>query len=1228
MGFIKRTAIHLIRAVATILAIALFCALVSQAATSGSISGTVKDPSGAVLPGVALTLKNASLGTPYKTTSDASGYYSFPNLPVGEYDLTLALPGFKTMQKSGIVVDMDSALQINVSMELAAQSQSVVVNSTVAAEQVQVETVATHLGEVVSDTQMTALPLNGRSYTDLLAIQPGVSPVTTLTPTSVIMAGVTGTINPSGDLNPGDVSIDGQRESANGFMVDGIDVQEHMNGGTSVIPNLDSIQEFRVLTNNFDPEYGNYNGGMINVVTKSGSDSFHGDAFEFLRNTDFDAKNYFAATRGTFRQNQFGGTLGGPVKRGKIFFFADYQGTRTNQGITSPQISVPSIQDRSGNLSDLASSFVTTTTVTESGQPVSVTVPTTVNGNYLATQMLSPQLGYAVTAGEPYYFTAGEHEAGNPSATYPSTCSLTSQCVLPTLNLPQSKWSTPAQQLLQYIPQPNIGTNLFSTSAFSQTVRDDKAAGRIDANTRWGQFAGYYFLDNYRLDDPYPGAQGGASVPGFDALTIGQAQLFSLGYTRLIGPDTVNELHVGIIRNANDIGQPHGGLGVTLASQGFATGAGTTGITVQAPQFEGVENIVFPSFIMGVPSTNTDQWNNTLYLGDNLSKVVGTHTLKFGVDFHVDQVNEHPNATFNGTFNILGTQSGSAFADFLLGLPSNFTQSAGQPFYLRNRYAGLFAEDSWHARNDLTLNFGLRWDLIMPWWEKYNNLQTVVPGEQSVLYPNAIPGLVVPGDPGIPSTLSPSKYHNFAPRIGLAYSPKFDHGPLKVIFGDGGKSSLRASYGIFYTAFPGISAGIMYAVPPFGYNYLSPGPPLFATPFVNASDGTVNTNPYPLTFPPHTVSAKNPYTAFDWAAVTPDSADPYFYYRNDVPYTENYMLSFQRQMTSTLLLTMSYVGNQGHHILELLPTNAGNAALCLSLSQPSEVAPGTATCGRYGEDAAYQSASGQVYDGTRNIGLGANPALYGNYGSMTAQETIANSNYNALEANLRYAGKRTTVLLGYTYAKSIDQGSNLGEELNPFNPALSRAISSWDMRHNFVATYKYSIPFDRLFNRSNRLTEGWEISGTTRFSTGFPVTLYDDSDNSLLGTLGNGVNNQLLDTPQFTPGPLRINTNPRSGQPEFNTALFAPESLGQLGNARRRFFYGPGISNFDVQVTKNVTLTETKSLDIRVEAFNVFNHAQFYGPAAVDGEVNDPTFGHIVSAADPRLIQLAAKLYF
>ena len=242
---------------------------------------------------------------------------------------------------------------------------------------------------------------------------------------------------------------------------------------------------------------------------------------------------------------------------------------------------------------------------------------------------------------------------------------------------------------------------------YIRTVRDR----RIDANTRWGQISSYYFFDDYRVDNPYPGQQGGASVPGFDALTFGKAQLASLEDVKTFGSATANEFHAGFLRYANVIGQPHGGLGVSLAEQGFTTPPGAPGFAIQAPQFEGIENIVFPSFVMGVPITNVAQTNNTLYLSDTLSKSIGSHTVKIGGQFHADQVNEHPNATFNGTFNINGTETGSAFADFLIGVPSNFTQSSGQPFYLRNRYEGLFAQDSWRAHPDLTINFGLRWAL-------------------------------------------------------------------------------------------------------------------------------------------------------------------------------------------------------------------------------------------------------------------------------------------------------------------------------------------------------------------------------------------------------------------------------------------------------------------------------------------------------------------------------------
>lgn len=1147
----------------------LLASLPLHAATGGSISGTITDSTGAVVAGAALELVNTAQRITYRSISDKQGLYSFPNLAVGQYDLTITARGFTAQKKTNIPVDTDAAIRVDAVLAIGTQSETVTVSGEPA---LQVDTVATHIGEVVTAAQMTALPLNGRSYTDLLAIQPGVAPASTLLPSSVIMAGVTGSLDPSGDLNPGNLSINGQRESSNGFLVNGIDVQEPMNGGTSIIPNLDSIQEFRVLTANFDPEYGNYNGGITTVVSKSGSGQFHGKAFEFFRNTDLDARGYFDPTRPVFQQNQFGGAIGGPVVRDRIFFFSDYQGTRTKQGVSTGNISVPTVAQRGGNFLDPATG--------------SSLLTGSVSGPYLAS-LLTRELGYAVTAGEPY------------------------SSVFPNGVIPQSAWSAPAKNLLQYIPSPNAGPSQFSTSSFSQTVRDDKGSLRIDGNSRLGQLSAYYFIDDYDLDNPYPGAVAGASIPGFDALTIGRAQLFSIGDTVVLGPNTVNEFHAGYLRNANVIGQPKGGLGVSLASQGFVTGPGTPGIVVQAPQFEGIENITFPSFVMGVPITNETQINNTYFFSDGVSRSMGTHTLKVGGQFHADQVNEHPNATFNGTFNINGTETGSPYADFLLGTPSNFTQSSGQPFYLRNRYLGLYAQDSWRARNDLTINAGLRWDMIMPWWEKFNQIQTYIAGAHSTLYPGAPAGLVVAGDPGVPKTLAPTGYKNFAPRIGLAYTPRFEDGLGKAIFGGSGKSSIRASYGLFYTAFPGLTAGIMYSVPPFGFNYLSPAPPLLATPFITAATGADNGQRFPFPFPTHHVSAHNSDTSVNWANFLPIAADPFFDHRNRAPYISNYMFSIQRQLAADTLLTVSYVGNQGHRILALVSVNPGDPALCLRLNG----------CGPFGEDSTYTDASGQTIQGTR-VGQGPD------YGENTSDSSIAHSNYNALETTLRYQHHGSQFLLSYTYAKSIDQGSNLGEQLNPIDPRQSRAISAYDLKHNFVASYSLALPFASLLQRRNRFTEEWSLSGTARFATGFPVTLFDNSDNSLLGTLGNGANNYLLDTPQYTPGPLRVHTNGRDGRPAFHTALFQEEALGRLGNARRRMFYGPGIENFDMTLEKGLRLPGERTLHLRLEAFNVFNHAQFYGPASVDGQMEDPNFGQIVSAAAPRLVQLAAKFSF
>ncbi len=1140
------------------------------AATTGSISGTVKDPSGAVIPGAMVIATESATNVQAKTVTDEKGFYSFPSLPVGRYNLKVEEEGFGTQARNNLEVDANGALVADLTLEMAEKVEEVTVLENAA----QVETASSQMGEVVTGTQMTAVALNGRSFTDLLALQPGIVPMSTQQPDSIVMAGASVAIAPSGGLNPGNQSISGQREDANGFMVNGGDVKELMNGGTTIVPDLDSIAEFRVLTNNFNAEFGNYSGGIVNVVTKCGGNQIHGSAFEFLRNTDLDARNFFSPDRSFYRQNQFGGTVGGPIKKDKIFYFADYQGTRTAEGLDTGLIPVPTLAERSGNFSALASQLTGT-----------------VGGPYLA-NLLSQKLGYPVAANEPY------------SQVFPGGI------------IPARVWSAPAQNLMQYVPLPNDGPATFSTGAYGETVRDDKGSFKVDANSeRFGLLSAYYFFDDYTLDNPYPTGQGGASVPGFNALTLGRAQLVNLGDTKTFGPSTVNELRLSYMRDSNNVGQPAGGVGPTLASQGFVTGVGTPGIVPLAPSIEGVENTIFNSFVMGTPITNLKQANNTYGVNDNVSKVWGAHTFKAGLELSFEQVNVNPNPTFNGSFLFSGSQTGIDFADFLIGVASNYNQADSQAYYIRHKYFGGFAQDSWRATSTLTLNYGVRWDRMEYWSEKYNQIPTFIPGEQSVVFPTAPVGIVYLGDKGVPNTLVPSS-NRFSPRLGLAYSPNWTDGILSKLTGGPGKTSIRAGYGIYYSVIEGNVMAIDEPQPPYGLSYTSPGPPLFATPFITASNGAFNGNPFPLRFPPLNTSAKNPDSSFDFSVFEPIAgmtAPPPW---NTYPYNENYFFSIERQFGGNTVLSLSYVGSQAHHLLLVYSANPGNPALCLQLNREGA----TPSCGPFGEDTTYVLPSGQTIQGTR-VGLG--PA----FSNDDYDATVGNSNYNAFEATLRHSTKSLSFLIGYTYSKSIDQGSSISDPGNPYDLSATRALSAFDLTHDFVASFQYQLPFDRL-GHVKGLTSGWELSGIARASTGFPVTLRADGDNSLMGSIPNGVNNHSLDLPDYNGAPLDLNGNPRNGKPYFNTAAFSDNALGTPGNASRRSFYGPGMLNFDLALLKSFAFTEVRVLQLRFEAFNAFNHAQFFGPAAVNGDVDSALFGQVVKAASPRLVQVALKFVF
>ena len=391
----------------------------APAEVGGKITGVVKDQTGSVIAGAVVVVSNTQTGVKLTTTTDQDGVFTFPVLSVGHFQIDVTSDAFKPYRKTGLAIDINSALVVDVTLQVKEQDQSIMVTEDAA----QVETTDTQLGQVLGTKKVAEIPLNGRSYTDLFALQVGVTPITTSGAGNSTSGGGFGTVPVAGATNTGQFSINGQREDANGFSLNGANVQEGIGQQAGIIPNLDSISEFRILTSNTDAEYGNYSGGLINVVTKFGGNAFHGSVFEFLRNTDLDAKSYFSKERSTFQQNQYGGTIGGPIKQNRLFFFGDYQGQHTKQGEDTGQVAVPSLANRGGDFSDLITPA--------NPNPL----PGIVNGNFLA-QTLTRELGYQVAKNEAFF---------TPGCTQGT-------CVFPGAVIPQRAFALPATRMLQYIP--------------------------------------------------------------------------------------------------------------------------------------------------------------------------------------------------------------------------------------------------------------------------------------------------------------------------------------------------------------------------------------------------------------------------------------------------------------------------------------------------------------------------------------------------------------------------------------------------------------------------------------------------------------------------------------------------------------------------------------------------------------------------------------------------------
>ena len=831
--------------------------------TGGRLLGRVTDSTGAVLGGVKITLVNDATSVSRDTKTNDSGDYTFVEVPPGNYHVEYSLSGFKKDIRRSVTVELNQVLTLNVAMQPGGATETVEVTS----EAPLVDTTSTQLGAVVNDRAVSQLPLNARDTYQFLQLQPGV--------TSTVG---TGNQIVYGSDKSGSVSVNGGRGRANNFSVNGGDANDQFVNLPTVQPSPDSIQEFRVLTNTFDAEYGRNSGSVVNVVTKSGTNALHGNLYEFFRNTKLNANPYclpaidgVSCDKPQFNQNQFGGTFGGPIKKDRTFFFTSYEGRRVRQGIPSPLVFVPTAAERP-NANQLFSDFSA-----ETPFPGILGTAFPLQQRPGCAQAIQNQSGVTLADGVPY----STDQNGNPGIF--TDVANNRENIIPLACLDPT-----AVDVLQYVPLPaNGGGKLVTTPV--EPVRGDQVTLRLDhrINNQQNLSFYYYFDDDHQISPFAVFEAAGANVPGFGSIVNERFQQWNFTHTWSISNTTVNEFRFNYNREGQKTFQhpvfttavqnscppaPSWLTNVTGPVPCFTDGTpeNTLGIHPNiGPQHEGLPFIqVSGGFTIGNNGEGElPQVGNSFQWSDNVSKVVGNHSFKFGGDVRRQRFDQLLYFDVNGEFFVDETSTNTtdgdtAFSDYLLGLPGGYGQGSAQHEHVRSTGLYLFAQDSWKIKPNLTLNYGLRWELNTPIADVSKHVQTFRPGEQDKIYPCQLDptidaalvaaygstdcsptgpagavfptGLVVPGDPGVPNSLTQTYYKAFAPRIGLAWSP-----------GSSGKTSIRTGWGLFYNPIEQLVLEQFSAEPPFGGSTF-PFNTLFNEPFLDQSGGFSYPNPFGL----------------------------------------------------------------------------------------------------------------------------------------------------------------------------------------------------------------------------------------------------------------------------------------------------------------------------------------------------------------------------------------------
>lgn len=1138
-----------IRAILVMFCLVAFMAVqaLAQAVNNAQVHGAVTDPTGAAIVGAQVTATQTDTGMVRRTVTNSDGEFALPNLPVGPYNLEVAASGFQNYVQTGITLQVSQNPKIDIHMRIGAVAQV----EEVRGDAVMVNTNETSVSTVIDQQRVVDLPLDGRQATDLILLSGGASN-TTIPGNDLLSSKNYGNGNVTSSVTA-TISVAGGQQNSNNYLLDGGDHVDKFSNLNMPFPFPDAIQEFSVQTSTLSARYGEHSGSVVNVVTKSGSNHFHGDIFDFLRNDAVNAHHWIAPgltanpNDNALRRNQFGGTLGGPIVRDKLQFFVGYQGTRNFQMAAPTQVIVPTAAALNGDFSTMFSAGC--------------------QSNKKVKTIKSP--------------TTGTTFAGS--------------------QVPTNLFNQQALNVLKLIP---ISTDPCGSLTLSipNTGDENQGVSRIDwmqssKNTIFGR----YFISDF--SDP-PIFDGSNLLTTTKAGQLARNQSAVIGDTYTLSSSLVNSIHLTANRMA-----------IFRGPAGNVPNPGVLGINVPSPVPNDLVISISNYFNVESGTATAGHFNNnSIHFADDVDWSKGKHQLAFGFDFIHSQLNELSTFQSNGQFSFGGASgagsSGDSLVDFMLGAMSSFAQGNNEQENWRQSYYGVYAQDNYRFRPNLTLNFGLRWEPYFPATDNFNrgshfDSAAFAAGTVSQVFPNAPPGLFFCGDSQTPCSYVKGHWANFSPRAGFNWDPRGK-----------GQETIRAGYGLFYDNPEEFYFDRFADNSPFGSG-ISLSRPVggLTNPYQNQT-----VPPFPLSFP----TAGNAFFPKNGVYINlPTTLRP--------TYVQTWNLSIDKQFGANWLVSATYFGNRSNHIWLGYDANApvfiaGNDCASSSTAIPTHGA-GTSACST--------TANEQV----RRVLSLANPAAGAFFSSISTASDEGNASYNGMLVSVNHRFNHNfTLLANYTYSHCISLG-DFGGELsssrlitNPNNFAADRGNCSFDIRHIMNTSLVANSP--RFSNNLMRtLFSDWQLSNILGYRTGNHFSALGGTDSSLTGIKQDRAD--LIGDPNSGTCPNGASVG--SITCWFNTSAFTNAVPGQFGDSGRNMLVGPGFLTFNTGISRQFKVRENQSLMLRGEAFNLLNHPNFANPGSTNAGTNFTTpavapakaFGAITTTlGSPRVLQVAMKYIF